>query len=249
MGMTSPFPEPPSPDLARFVVRSRVEIVSALRQMRDQHLLVTLYYGSDTGFAVGSVLDVHAGTDELIVDLTVDAVGRAAVAAADQLVMVGFIDSVKLQFTTGRAESLTRNGAAFRIPLPREMLRLQRRASLRVKTPALLCHVPVSPGGTQHAVLRVIDLGLGGLSMQGPFDPSLFTIGRVFEHCQIQTSSGRRFDVTLRVRHIERLVGDRDAERIGCEFVGLTASVRNGLQQLIGTVALPAERPEARRPG
>ncbi len=73
MGMTSPFPEPPSPDLARFVVRSRVEIVSALRQLRDQHLLVTLYYGDDTAFAVGSVLDVHAGADELIVDLTVDA--------------------------------------------------------------------------------------------------------------------------------------------------------------------------------
>lgn len=249
MGMTSPFPEPPSPDLARFVVRSRVEIVSALRQLRDQHLLVTLYYGNDTGFAVGSVLDVHAGADELIVDLTVDAIGRAAVAAAGQLVMVGFIDSVKLQFTTGRGEALTRNGAAFRLPLPHEMLRLQRRASLRVKTPALLCHVPVAPGATQHHALRVVDLGLGGLSLQGPFDRALFTVDRVLEHCQIQTSSGRRFDVTLRVRHIERLVGDRDAERIGCEFVALSAAVRNGLQQLLGTVALPAAAPEARRPG
>jgi c-di-GMP-binding flagellar brake protein YcgR len=249
MGMTSPFPEPPSPDLARFVVRSRVEIVSALRQIRDQHLLVTLYYGSDTGFAVGSVLDVHAGTDELIVDLTVDALGRAAVAAANQLVMVGFIDSVKLQFTTGRAQSLTRNGAAFRLPLPQEMLRLQRRSSLRVKTPALLCHVPVASGATQYQALRVIDLGLGGLSLQGPIDHSLFTVDRVFEHCQIQTSSGRRFDVTLRVRHIERLVGDREGERIGCVFVGMSAGVRNGLQQLIGSVALPAAPSEVRRPG
>jgi len=46
MGMTSPFPEPPSPALAPFVVRSRVEIVSALRQLRDQHLLVTVYYAT-----------------------------------------------------------------------------------------------------------------------------------------------------------------------------------------------------------
>jgi c-di-GMP-binding flagellar brake protein YcgR len=247
MGMTSPFPEPPSPALARFVVRSRVEIVSALRQLRDHHLLVTLYYGSDTAFAVGSVLDVHAGADELIVDLTVDAVGRKAIVAAGSLVMVGFIDNVKLQFTTGPAQALTPSGAALRLPLPQEMLRLQRRTSLRVKTPALLCHVPRAAGSAHTVALRVSDIGLGGLALQGPCDRSLFAIGRTIEGCQIQTSSGRRVTVTLRVRHIEALIGDRDAERIGCEFVDLTAAVRNGLQHLIGSVALPAEKTEARR--
>lgn len=247
MGMTSPFPEPPSPELARFTVRSRVEIVSALRQLRDQHLLVTVYYGDDTGFAVGSVLDVHAGADELIVDLTVDAVGRAAIAAASQLVIVGFIDNVKLQFLTGRGQALAQNGAAFRLPLPHEMLRLQRRASLRVKTPALLCHVPTAPGSTRLHVLRVFDLGLGGMSLQGPSDRNLFVVGRVIHGCQIQTASGRRFEVVLRVRHVEELVGAREPQRIGFEFVGLTSAVRNGLQQLIGSVAIPAATPEERR--
>ena len=247
MGMTSPFPEPPSPALAQFVVRSRVEIVSALRQLRDQHLLVTVYYGNDTGFAVGSVLDVHAGADELIVDLTVDAVGRQAIAAAEALVMVGFVDNVKLQFSTRRAQALTPNGAAFRVPLPQEMLRLQRRSSLRVKTPALLCRVPKAIGSSQHHVLRVSDIGLGGLALQGPVDRAVFVIDRVIEGCQLQTSSGRSVQVALRVRHIEALIGARDAERIGCEFVGMTPAVRNGLQQLIGSVTLPAESPEVRR--
>jgi c-di-GMP-binding flagellar brake protein YcgR len=188
--MTSPFPEPPSPALAPFVVRSRVEIVSALRQLRDQHLLVTVYYGNDTSFAVGSVLDVHAGADELIVDLTVDAVGRQAIAAAGALVLVGFVDNVKLQFSTKAAQALTPNGAAFRVPLPQEMLRLQRRSSLRVKTPALLCRVPKEEKG-QHLVLRVSDIGLGGLALQGPVDRALFVVDRVIEGCQLQTSSGR----------------------------------------------------------
>jgi c-di-GMP-binding flagellar brake protein YcgR len=246
MGMTSPFPEPPSPALAPFIVRSRVEIVSALRQLRDQHLLVTLYYGDDTGFAVGSVLDVHAGADELIVDLTVDALGRQAVTAAGSLVMVGFVDNVKLQFSMGRAQALAANGAAFRLPLPREMLRLQRRTSLRVKTPALLCRVPRAPGSGHH-VLRVSDIGLGGLALQGPVDRAVFSVDRIIEGCELQTSSGRSVLVALRVRHIEALVGARDAERIGCEFVGMTPAIRNGLQHLIGSVALPAESPEMRR--
>lgn len=249
MGMTSPFPEPPSPALAQFVVRSRVEIVSALRQLRDQHLLVTLYYGNDTAFAVGSVLDVHAGADELIVDLTVDALGRQAIAAAEALVMVGFVENVKLQFSTGRAQVLTPNGAAFRLPLPHEMLRLQRRSSLRVKTPALLCRVPKAVGSTQYHVLRVSNISLGGLALQGPCDRALFAIERVIEGCLLQTSSGRSVQVALRIRHIEVLIGERDPEKIGCEFVGMTPTVRNGLQQLIGSVALPAESPEARRTG
>jgi c-di-GMP-binding flagellar brake protein YcgR len=247
MGMTSPFPEPPSPALAPFIVRSRVEIVSALRQLRDHHLLVTVYYGLETGFAVGTVLDVHAGADELIVDLTVDAVARQAIATAATVVIVGFIENVKLQFSTGPAQALTSGGVAFRLPLPREMLRMQRRASLRVKTPALLCRVPKATGSTQHYVMRVSDIGLGGLALQGPCDRALFAIDRVIEGCQLQTSSGRSVQVTLRVRHVEALVGARDAERIGCEFIGMTPAVRNGLQHLIGSVALPAESSEAKR--
>jgi c-di-GMP-binding flagellar brake protein YcgR len=247
MGMTSPFPEPPSPSLAPFVVRSRVEIVSALRQLRDQHLLVTLYYGDDTAFAVGSVLDVHAGADELIVDLTVDAIGRQAITAAESLLIVGFVENVKLQFATGRAQALTPNGAAFRLPLPREMLRLQRRSSLRVKTPALLCRVPRSAGSTSFHLLRISDISLGGLALQGPCDRALFAIERVIEGCEIQTASGRSVQVTLRVRHIEALIGERDAEKIGCEFVGMSTKVRNGLRQLIGSTTLPATSSEVRR--
>ena len=94
--------------------------------------------------------------------------------------------------------------------------------------------------------MRVFDLSLGGLSLQGPLDRSLFAVGRVLQGCQIQTASGRRFEVALRVRHMEAMVGGREPHRIGLEFVGLTAAVRNGLQQLIGSVALPAAAEERR---
>jgi hypothetical protein len=96
-------------------------------------------------------------------------------------------------------------------------------------------------------VLRVSDIGLGGLALQGPVDRAVFSVDRIIEGCELQTSSGRSVLVALRVRHIEALVGARDAERIGCEFVGMTPAIRNGLQHLIGSVALPAESPEMRR--
>ena len=49
--MASPFPEPPSPELARFTVRSRVEIVSALRQLRGRFRLGAGAVPDDTWLA------------------------------------------------------------------------------------------------------------------------------------------------------------------------------------------------------
>jgi len=146
--------------LAPFVVRSRVEIVSACASCATSTCL-SLSTMATTPVSPSQRAGRARRGDELIVDLTVDAVGRQAIAAAEALVMVGFVDNVKLQFSTRRAQALTPNGAAFRVPLPQEMLRLQRRSSLRVKTPALLCRVPKAIGSSQHHVLRVSDIGLG----------------------------------------------------------------------------------------
>jgi hypothetical protein len=97
MGMTSPFPEPPSPDLARFIVRSRVEIVSALRQIRDQHLLVTLITVMTPGLPSAACWTLPAPTNDRRPD---GRCPRRSASPPDQLVMVF---GPVAQFTTGRA--------------------------------------------------------------------------------------------------------------------------------------------------
>jgi len=58
MGMTSPFPEPESPELERFAVYSKVEIAATLRNLAVEGVLLTAYFDSDPGFLVTVVLEV-----------------------------------------------------------------------------------------------------------------------------------------------------------------------------------------------
>jgi c-di-GMP-binding flagellar brake protein YcgR len=247
--MTSPFPEPDSPELAAFVVRSRVEIVSALRRLRDQRVPVTLFHGEEGRFAVAMVLDVHAGTDEVIVECAADSAARGDLAVASSFVVVGFLENVKIQFTVRSAELVVPNGSMFRLPLPRQMLRLQRRAFLRVKPRAVVCHVPRAVGSMHYYAFRVADLGVGGCSLRVRGTGPAFELGQLIERCQLELSDVARIDIVLRVRHLERIESDVEELRVGCAFEGLEGAARKTLQKYIDQAGLALRQAPARRPG
>ena len=107
-----------------------------LRQLRDKQVLVTLYYDQAAGFTVSNVLDVNEGFEELILDRTSDAVAQKSIYASKQLVVVAFLDNVKLQFSVGTAEAVEHHGRpAFRVRFPQQLLRMQRRSSHRRQPP------------------------------------------------------------------------------------------------------------------
>lgn len=249
MGMTSPFPEPDSPELAPYVVRSRVEIVSALRRLRDQRVAVTIFHGDDGRFAVANVLDVHAGADELILECGADLAVCGDVAAAARLTVVGFLENVKLQFSSTAAELLVASGSMFRLQLPRQMLRLQRRAFLRIKARAVVCHVPRAPGSMHYYALRVVDLGIGGCALRVDGGEPEFVADQLIERCQLELNDDARLDVSLRVRHCDAAGRDGSGLRVGCEFVGLDASSQHLLQQYVDQTHIPLRAAERRRSG
>ena len=136
MSLTTPFPEPDSPELERFAIYSRSEIAGLLRQLRDRQVLVTLYYDQAAGFTVSNVLDVNEGFEELILDRTSDAAAQKAIYASKQLVVVAFLDNVKVQFSVGAAEAVEHQGRpAFRVRLPQQLLRMQRRGVVSAPAP------------------------------------------------------------------------------------------------------------------
>ena len=157
MSLTTPFPEPDSPELERFAIYTRSEIVGLLRQLRDKQVLVTLYYDQAAGFTVSNVLDVNEGFEELILDRTSDAAAQKAIYASKQLVVVAFLDNVKLQCSVGTAEAVDHQGRpAFRVRLPQQMLRMQRRSSYRRQPPIVR---PATCSGAVAARARAVRVG------------------------------------------------------------------------------------------
>jgi flagellar brake protein len=251
MSLTTPFPEPDSPELERFAIYTRSEIVALLRQLRDKQVLITLYYDQAAGFTVSNVLDVNEGFEELILDRTSDAAAQKAIYASKQLVVVAFLDNVKLQFSVGVAEAVEHHQRpAFRVRLPQQLLRMQRRSSYRRQPPAArpaTCLVPSPSDKGHYESVRVLDLSVGGLALfvhPIQFDlPADYTL----QNCYLDLPDVGQITVTLRVRYIDAQSGNDGVRRCGCEFVDLSESAARMLQRYMNKLEA-AERPPSTPP-
>lgn len=237
MGITTPFPEPDSPDLEPFVVYSRVEILALMEALRNQGVLVTAYFDRHMGFAVTALLAVNPRFGELVFDHAADEAMRRRLLAAESITFVSFIDQIKLQFCTGPAETtIFDDRPAFRVQLPEQALRLQRRDYFRVKTlvsrPAHLL-VPVDGEDQQYEKLRLLDLSIGGLAVL--CDPRKRAIGQgdLLEDCLLDLPGVGSVSVRLKVRRVAPLPRDDSTLSAGCEFVDLAPASRNSVQRYI----------------
>lgn len=237
MGMTNPFPEPDSPDLERFAVYARVEILGVLRQLLDNGVLITAYFGSDAGFAVTALLAVNPDFEEVVFDNPSDALALRRLLAAEAVTFVAFMDQVKVQFTARAAEATQFGGkGALRVRLPEQMLRLQRRDFFRVRPPLAKppqCLVPSSDDGKQYEKLRVLDISTGGLAVV--IFPARFDLplAATIDNCFLDLPGVGSVGVGLKIRHVDPMPRDDKARRVGCEFVNLAPQARVLLQRYV----------------
>lgn len=240
MGLTTPYPEPESPEHEPFTVYAKVEIAAVLQQLADEGVLVTAYFDSDPGFMVTVVLSVNADFEELIFDYAADALAQKRMLASRHIVFVGFLEHVKVQFVARLAETTQyEDRPAFRVRLPESILRLQRRDFFRVRPPLskpAKCLVPYGEDGKQYESLRVVDLSVGGLAvLTYPEKFDLPASGRL-ENCFLDLPGVGSINVGIAVRHIDAVPKDEKARRCGCEFVDMAPAARVMLQRYINRI-------------
>lgn len=250
MGHTNPFPEPEAPELERCMVYARVEIIAILRHVLEQGALITVYYDRHTGLAVTALLSVNPEFEEVIFDAPSNQQAARRLLAADDLVFVVFIDQIKVQLRAHKAEAILHEGKpAFRVRLPRELLRLQRRDFFRVKTPLskpAVClvpycaeddpatdHAPAASRSTTYERLALLDISLGGMAVMTY--PAKFALlpGKTIQGCYLDLPGIGQVTVALKVKHTDQVPRDKDARRIGCEFVELAPQARVMLQRYV----------------
>src|SRR5512139_1618945 len=236
MSMTTPFPEPASSELERFAVYGRQEIVGLLGELRDRQVLVTLYYDQCARFAVSNVLDVNDALDEVIFDCAADRSAQGALCQAREIVLVGFIDNAKIQLNLGGAEAVSyQNRPAFRVGLPKYVLRMQRRSSARMHPPAeqpAKCLVPVAGVPGRFESVPVLDISVGGLAIAA--HSSQFELpNQVLSPCYLDLPEVGQVNVALRVRYIEPMRGAGDGRRCGCEFIDLGGAALRSVQRYV----------------
>jgi c-di-GMP-binding flagellar brake protein YcgR len=237
---TTPFPEPDSAELERYMLYARAEVVALLGRLSGERTLLTVYAGRDGEFAVTVALQVDAESGQLVLDMPSDPAAQRRVLAARDLVFVAFIDSVKLQFSAAAAQPIEFEGRpAFRIELPMQMLRLQRREFFRVRTPLTrpaTCLVPQESGASKYESLRVLDISIGGLAILSYPHHFELPFETVIEGCFLDLPGIGTVTVGLKVVHVDRLARDESGRRCGCEFVDMAPQARMMLQRYVNRI-------------
>jgi c-di-GMP-binding flagellar brake protein YcgR len=161
---------------------------------------------------------------------------NAALLNATEVSFSSFHERIKVRFDSADLELVTIDGQPlFRIPLPTELQRFQRREYFRVQTSLtnpVKCLIP-TPQGTVDAA--VIDISVGGIGILAYEHAVPVTPGETYHGCQLSLPGGGAYLVSLNVRSTYDVTLRNGAlsHRAGCQFINLAVSIESEIQRYI----------------
>jgi c-di-GMP-binding flagellar brake protein YcgR len=225
-----------SQGLSEFRVDTPREIAGLLRQLVDGSAQLNL--NASDGSVVTATLwttDPERGTIGFDVDVTDP--GLSALLQSEEAVVVGYLDSIKVQFDAHDLV-LVRSPRAnvLNCRYPRELYRFQRRGAYRVRP--ILRSSPVarmrhSEIAEMKLELRVLDISIGGCALFLPDDTPGLQPGSAIHQVEIELDADTRFRVDLRLQHVTSIGAEAKGVRLGCEFIRADAGTLRSLQRYI----------------
>lgn len=218
MGFPTPFPEPESPDLRRYLVSTRPQILGVLRALCDEAPQVNAFVDGGPEFDVATLREVDDARGQIHCQMQSDqSVSRLT---ANVATFVGFVTTEKVQFFA-RAVATGPGKRSLSLPLPEAVLRMARRRTERSaidsrSRPAFRLRLP--DGSTRS--LSVSDIGVGGLAFESAVELApLIGAGRQVGRGRLDLPGVGGTEVSLTIRHCTPLAGPETLVRIGCEFL------------------------------
>ena len=207
-------------------IASPKEIEFVLNNIVKNRERVALYYDDANEFVMTSLLGVDK--NGLWLEQSPDGAINQKIAAASKLVVVSSHHNVKVQFTCGKPSvTLYQNLAAFALPLPDSLYRLQRREYFRLMTPALntlKCAIP-SPRLPKPQVreVTIMDISGSGIALTCSEDDADLVPGESYQGCRINIPDYGTITGTIMVRNIAVLTNaaGHSYKRAGCELQNL----------------------------
>lgn len=226
-------------DDSRFAIHSKREIHSILRGIAHEGARVALYYGEENDFILTTLLEVD--DHGLWVEAGAIAADNQRIQRSDKIVFISSHRQVKVQFVAHHIRSaLHNNAAAFLLPLPDKLLRIQRRDYFRLTTPVnnpLRCIIPVARTDTAATKreVTIMDISVGGVALVcEEYDTELLP-GNIYPGCRIALPDIGAITATVQVKTAFEITR-RNAvvnKRVGCEFIDLTGDAATLLQRYV----------------
>ena len=222
--------------LDEFRVTSPREIQGLLKQLLDGSVLLNLNASDGSVFTSAIwTLDSTRGTIGFNADPNDPAM--QALLECEDVVVVGYLDSVKLQFDVH--DLVLVNGSRASVlscPLPREVFRFQRRNAFRVRplmraAPTALFRHPDMPDN--EISLRVIDVSIGGCGLFLPDDVPMINAGVLLQDVRVELDTDTKLALSMRLQHVTAINAEARGVRLGFEFKRVGGDSLRALQRFI----------------
>ncbi|QAU33222.1 flagellar brake protein [Janthinobacterium sp. 17J80-10] len=218
----------------RFFVHGRMEILALLNEFIYRHEPFHVHFG------VAERIVTHlleARDQALVFEVAEVAAANQRLASASSCTFLACPDGIRVQFAAGPAQPVSWGGsAAFSVPLPSRLARLQRQESFRVvlphaQAPQVSLH---ASDGTLLGAWPLHDLSAGGISVALNSQVELGLAPQVARVHLVLDGHGI-IDSAVNLRHATALTQGRGgmAFRIGLGFSGMPDAMRVAIQRYI----------------
>ena len=226
-------------DFSQYLLREKREVAFVLRQLAAHRSMITAYYGDSGSFLTTSVVGLSKDDSHIFLDLGPDEEAIKNVLACDQLLCMTQLEKIKVQFSLKALEQTQHDGfPALLAPLPKALLRLQRREYYRLALTGLdplFCQIPLDPSGQKKMDVHLVDISGGGVGLivsPGSFN---FQPEMLFKQCSLFLPDYGQITASLRIRSVFRMLtpSGEDIVRVGCKFEDLPVAMGNTIQRYI----------------
>lgn len=212
-----------------YEVSARREIVALMRAIGEKKQMIRMLLQGDSEICVTAILDVDAERGAVVLDCSLSPEQNERILAASQISFETSLDKIRILFACERLTAVTfRGAAAFEMPLPDSLIRLQRREYYRMPTPIsnpvrAVIALPEQLGGGTN-VFPLADISCGGIAI---LDNKLLlgdTVGSAYDGVQISLPEIGTVVVSLQIRNSVdmTLLNNKSNRRLGCEFVDIS---------------------------
>ena len=204
-----------------FRITAPAEIAAMLKRLADANVHVTV--SSPRGDTITATLwTVDAKRGLVSFSLLADEPQLDAVVEGDEAMVLGYLDSIKLQFDVHDLVLVHRGShKALNAAFPRELFRFQRRSGFRVQpmlrsSPVARVRHPMIPD--MQLCLRVLDISIGGCALFLPDDVPPLDPGVLLNGVVLELDADTRVTTGLRLQHVTSINPDSRGVRLGCEM-------------------------------
>ncbi|HJV92976.1 MAG TPA: flagellar brake protein [Azonexus sp.] len=230
-------------EIERCTLRGVREIAFQLRGLIKQGERISVTFDGGQQSFLTVLIDVSEDNAHLYFDVGgSDEINRAYLRA-DHCVFTSVVNGIRIQFSAPQGrEAKLRGERVFAAPVPKSLLRLQRRDVFRLQLPSAKPYIcRIRRGTPEEKELPLHDISIGGIGILS-YEKLEFEPLEVLENCWIDLRDSGALALALEVRYINPLESRTGKQlwHMGCRFLKLSALNETLIQRFMGR--LEAER-------